>query len=317
MHPKNFVICDVEEEYARNLMREAGMHSELGFQIHLFQELDQLKEFSKQKTVDIMLLGEDYPAEERQMIEADKRYILVKGDERDLLPGEKGIYKYQSSGMILGSILEGTMDTEEEPVRKGTNNTGGQLIGIYSPVHRIGKTKFAVDMGRDLAKIGPVLYLNLEEYAGCSYYFPENEGGNLGDLFYYIRQEAGNLGLKISAAAGQIEGMDYVLPMPVIQDLRSVREKEWINLFEEIFANCIYRTVILDLGDGIDGLYEILRRCYTVYTLYTDEPVSQAKLKQYVWNLRQTGYEDVLEHTIQKKVEIRAGEGYKQSGRNV
>ena len=317
MHPKNFVICDVEEEYARNLMRAIGMHRELGFQMHLFQELDQLKEFSKQKAIHIVLLGEDYPAQERQLVEADKRYILVKGDEGDLLPGEKGIYKYQSSDMILGSILEEPMDAREELIRKSANSTKERLIGVYSPVHRIGKTKFAIDLGRDLIQSGPVLYLNLEEYSGSNYYFPGNEEANLGDLLYYIRQEAGNLGLKISAVAGQIEGMDYVSPMPVIQDLRSVKEKEWINLFEEIFANCIYKTVILDLGDGIDGLYEILRRCYTVYTLYTDEPVSQAKLKQYVWNLRQTGYEDVLEHTIQKKVEVKAGEEYKQAGRNV
>lgn len=308
MHPKNFVICDVEQEYGKNLMKAIGMHRELGFQMHLFQELDQLKEFSKQKTVHIMLLGEDYPAQERRLIEADKRYVLVKGGERELLPGEKGIYKYQSSDMILGSILEETVSAGEALIRKSINTTKGRLIGIYSPIHRVGKTKFAINLGMDLAKSGPVLYLNLEEYSGDGYYFPEKEEANLGDLLYYIRQETGNLGLRISAIAGQVKGLDYISPMPVIQDLRSVKEKEWINLFEEIFANCIYRTVILDLGDGIDGLYEILRRCYTVYTPYIEEPVSQAKLKQYVRNLRQTGYEDVLEHTIQKKIEVRAGE---------
>ena len=45
-----------------------------------------------------------------------------------------------------------------------------------------------------------------------------------------------------------------------------------------------------------------------VYTLYTDEPVSSAKLKQYFENLRRTGYEDVLEHTVQKRVARKAGE---------
>lgn len=308
MHPKNFVICDVEQEYAKNLIKAIGARNDLGFQMHLFQELEQLEEFSKQKSIHIMLMGEDYPVQERQKIKADKRYILVKGDDKGLLPEEKGIYKYQSSDRILTSILEETMD-EEELTRRNKNAAGGQLIGVYSPIHRIGKTRFAMELGKELTKNGPVLYLNLEEYSGCSYYFPGNESYNLGDLLYYIRQEKGNLGLRISAMAGRTGEMDYISPIPVIQDLRAVKEEEWIKLFEEIFANCIYKTVILDLGDGVDGLYQILRMCYTVYTPYIDDAVSQAKLKQYVGNLRQTGYEDVLEHTVQKKIEIRAGEG--------
>ena len=63
----------------------------------------------------------------------------------------------------------------------------------------------------------------------------------------------------------------------------------------------------MDLGDSIRGLYRILRECQTVYTLYMDDPLSMAKLAQYTENLRQTGYEDVLEHTVQKKIQLEAG----------
>ncbi|MGC4018777.1 MAG: hypothetical protein QM793_05830 [Muricomes sp.] len=307
MHPKNFVICDVEQEYAGNLVRAIGARKELDFQTHLFHDLESLEEFSRQKNIHIMLLGQDYPVERRQEIKADKRYVLVKGDGKGLLSQEKGIYKYQSCDMILSCIFEEITD-EEGVTRKNRNASNGKLIGIYSPIHRIGKTKFAMSLGEDFAKDGSVLYLNLEEYSGCSHYFPENESYNLGDLLYYIRQEKGSLGLRISAMAGRVGRLDYISPIPVIQDLRSVKEEEWIKLFEEIFANCIYGTIILDLGDGVDGLYSILRMCYTVYTPYIEDAVSQAKMGQYVNNLRQTGYEDVLEHTIQKKMETRAGE---------
>lgn len=306
MHPKNFVICDVEKEYARNLMQAISARKELGFQMHLFQNLEHLEAFSKKKEIHILLLGEDYPAGKRKEISANVRYVLVKGEEKGLLPDEKGIYKYQSVDMILTRILEDSMDGGELMRRK--EGRGGQLIGIYSPVHRIGKTRFALELGKELSKEGPVLYLNLEEYSGMDYYFPQNTGQNLGDLLYYIRQDKGNLGLRISAMAGQTGGLDYVVPIPVIQDLRAVGEEEWLRLFEEIFSNCMYKHVILDLGDGIRGLYPILRACRTVYTLYTDDPVSQAKLRQYSENLRVTGFEDVLEHTVQKKVQVKAGD---------
>lgn len=307
MHPKNFVICDVEKEYAKNLMHAVSARKELGFQMHLFQELGHLKEFARQKKVHIMLLGEGFPASEREAIQAEERYVLVKGDGTELLPGEREIYKYQSVDKILSCILEESMDKEELVRRKG--NKEGKLIGVYSPIHRIGKTKYAMQLGKEMAKTGPALYLNMEEYSGGNFYFPENGGHNLEDLLYYIRQEKGNLGLRISAMAGQMQDLDYVLPMPVTQDLRAVKEEEWLKLFQEIFANCIYQTVILDLGDCIKGLFGILRACHTVYTPYTDDNISQAKLRQYTENLRRTGYEDVLEHTVQKRMDIKAGEG--------
>lgn len=302
MHPKNFVICDVEKEYARNLMQAVGARKELGFQMHLFQSLDHLEAFSRKKDIHILLLGEEFPAEKRQEISAKERYVLVKGNGKELLPEEKEIYKYQSVDSILARILEESMDKEEMGHR---NISGvGHLIGIYSPIHRIGRTKFALDLGKDLAKNGPVLYLNLEEYSGGNYYFPDQTGQNLGDLLYYIRQEKGNLGLRISTMAGQIGDLNYIAPMPVTQDLREVREEEWLKLCDEILTNCIYKNVILDLGDGIKGLYSLLRACHTVYTLHPEDPVSQAKLFQYTENLRLMGFEDVLEHTVLKKVPV-------------
>lgn len=306
MQPKNFVICDVEKEYARNLMQVIGMRKDLGFQMHLFQDLEHLEAFAQKKKVHIMLLGEDYPADRRQEICSEERYVLVKGEETELLPGERGIYKYQSADMILNRILEVSME-KGELLKRGTGR-GGQLIGVYSPIHRIGKTKYALELGKELAKTGPALYLNLEEYSGGNYYFGENGELNLGDLLYYIRQEKGNLGLRISAMVGQMGELDYISPIPVIQDLREVEPEEWLKLFDEIFSNCIYKHIILDLGDGIKGLYQILRACHTVHTLYTDDPVSQAKLAQYTENLRLMGFEDVLEHTVQKETGAKAGD---------
>ena len=60
---------------------------------------------------------------------------------------------------------------------------------MYSPVHRIGKTRFALRLGEKLSEQIPVLYLNLEGYAGGSYYFPEETEQDLGDLIYCMKQE--------------------------------------------------------------------------------------------------------------------------------
>lgn len=307
MQSKNFVICDGEQEYVKNLMEALSSRKELGFQMHFFQEWNDLEEFSKERTIHILLSGEDFPPDWRQRVLAESRFILTKGAARSLLPGEKSIFKYQSWDAILNQVLEVTMDGGEL-AGKGCVRGEGKLLGIYSPVHRIGKTKFALELGTELAREGPVLYLNLEEYSGGSYYFPENMEHNLSDLLYYVRQDKGNIGLRLSAMAGRISEVDYILPIPVMQDLRAVEEAEWLRLFHKIFEHSIYKSVLLDLGDGVNGLYQILRHCHTVYTLYGDDEISQAKLRQYTENLRRTGFEDVLEHTVQKRIIRKGGE---------
>ena len=103
--------------------------------------------------------------------------------------------------------------------------------------------------------------------------------------------------------AGQYEGLDYILPMPCAQDLRAVTEEEWILLCEKILKECIYGKVILDIGDSVNGLYQILKKCDSIYTPYIDEPSAAAKMRQYTENIRKMGLEEILEKTTQKRME--------------
>ena len=160
--------------------------------MHMFQKLEPLKKFAEQKPIQILLIGEEYSQEERLEIPAAERFVLVKAEGRYLADEEKELYKYQSVDQILTKVLELSVD-KERAVAKTLRKTRGSLIGVYSPIHRIGKTKYALELGKELAEKGPVLYLNLEEYAGGEHYFSKEQEQNLGDLLYYSKQETGNL----------------------------------------------------------------------------------------------------------------------------
>ena len=90
-----------------------------------------------------------------------------------------------------------SVEKRKEPRVLTTTSVKG-VIGVYSPVHRIGKTRFSIRLGKQLSfsiRLGkqlsqkfPVLYLNLEGNAGGGYYFPEDPGQDIGDLLYYMRQ---------------------------------------------------------------------------------------------------------------------------------
>lgn len=425
MYEGNLVICDQEQQYSRNLLQMFARNREADIQMYLFHTIEEVEKFAEQKPVHTLLIGKEYPPEQRAQIQAAEKFVLVKSRQDQLGENEAGIYRYQSAEDIWSQMCyEPTppqpgklakpqserftssqpgkltkpqserltssqnrmvrppedsntgirrkrpqkpgadecretlknsaardqrqrqqefrpeerrrgsrkanpeerkeapyiSETDEIPDRRPEpkadgrgqktsaryrTNTRGELIGVYSPVHRIGKTRFAMELGREMAKKEPVLYLNMEEYAGGSYYFPDQTGQTLADLLYYSRQEKGNLGLRISTMAGQDEALDYILPIPCVQDLQGVSGEEWLRLFEQIRENCIYQKVILDLGDSVNGLFQILEECHTVYTPYIEDEVARAKLNQYAENLRRTGREKVLEKTIQKKLKQR------------
>lgn len=302
--PENFVICDVQREYAECLLRILSGRLSGRYQFHLFTDADRMLEFTRQSGAAILLVSEEY-RDYAEKAHAEQRFVLTElpfereTGNPDLIP----LFRYQPAERIIKGLCGETAAVRENdspiPAPSVRSEVRG-LIGIYSPVHRIGKTRFALRFGKQLAEEIPVLYLSMEGYSGRDLYFPGNEGEDLGSLLYCMRQERSDHGLKISSMTGRLGHLDYIRPMKNVMDLRDVKEAEWLRLFGMIAEKCVYEAVILDLGDCIDGLYEILERCSRVYTPYVSDPVSLAKLKQYEDNLREAGREKILRHTVKK-----------------
>ena len=328
-----FVICDVQEEYSDHLFQILSEQFEGEYQFHLFHDLQKMTGFFAKNSAEILVIGEEYGNEAIQKAGALQKFILTgsPGERKDTenIP----LFRYQSAeGMIKmirkyagrGRRGSGGSGTEKSGVadrngmirsREGESVCEKRrtarirddppvrgLIGIYSPVHRIGKTRFALRLGQKAACRVPVLYLNLEGCSGGRYYFQEGADKDLGDLLYFLKQERDDWGLKLSAMAARKNGMDYILPMRNEQDLRSVSGEEWIRLLDMILEKCIYEVVILDLGDAVSGLYDILRKCERIYTPYICEGAAEAKLEQYEESLRAAGYADILAKTVKKRV---------------
>ena len=337
--PGHFVLCDVQKSYSENLLKALTEKFQGRYRFHLFHDIEKASELSRKVNVDIFMAAEEFGREERKKVTADRRFLLCETRGRSVKAGEIPVFRYQPAERIMKEIRESegrkreiwekermtekaeTATTEMENLdsvekrktpRILTTTSLKGVIGVYSPVHRIGKTRFAIRLGKQLSQKFPVLYLNLEGNAGGNYYFPENPGQDIGELLYYMRQDGINPGMKISTMAGQADGMDYIMPMKYEQDVKDVKREEWLALLDIILEKCIYEAVILDLGDCVDGLYDILRKCVRVYTLYIDEGTALAKIEQYEKNLRASGYGDVLGRTVKRRVGRMRRSGEKQ-----
>ena len=324
----SFVVCDEQEDYIEHLFAILSEQLSGEYQFHLFHDPAKMLEFMETEETEALLIGEEYRDKIDDLSNVPRIFVLTDimkdHPEDDMIP----VFRYQSASQILEQIRHGSKifdrrfsvqkkgrkrirdEPEAVKVQEKTRSMSPKvslqtrgLIGVYSPVHRIGKTRFALRLGEKLSEQIPVLYLNLEGYAGGSYYFPEETEQDLGDLIYCMKQERTDHGLKISSMTGRSGGMDYIMPMENESDLRSVRGEEWISLFDQILEKCIYEAVILDLGDCIDGLYDILQKCSRIYTPYIREGAAMAKLEQYEKNLRTTGYGDILARTVKKQMQ--------------
>ena len=142
----------------------------------------------------------------------------------------------------------------------------------------------------------------LEIKGHLEHYLPEESGMNLGDLLYYMKQESINPVWKISTLISHMNGVDYIAPIRAEQDFREVTKEEWNQLLDLILEKSIYKVIILDLGDTVDGLYDLLGRCSKVYTPYIEEGAAKAKLNQYEENLRSAGYGEILKKTVRRRM---------------
>ena len=178
-----------------------------------------------------------------------------------------------------------------------------RIVGIFSPIHRCGKTGYALKLGKELAMTKSVLYLDMESYGGIGGYFPE-EGQTIVDALYYSRQEGKHLGTILTTMVSHMDRLDYLLPAKVSEDIKSTTVKDWLEFIHQILEQSIYEVLILDLDEGVQNLYEILKLCTEVHVLSTKDSVAKAKMRQFEGELHLLGYDDVRRKLVRKEQKI-------------
>lgn len=289
MNERNLVICDREIRYADGLGENISAREDLAVKVYICSNLEKVLELSEQKPIHLFVVDEGYAYKERSQIEAKQVFVLGRGKVADLGDEECQVGKYQCADEIIREIFEVYIDKTKENVMRSMRKDRARLVAVYSPIHRLGKTTFAMALGRECAKRRRVLYLNLEEYAAIE----GEEGLNMGDILYYMKQGNGNLGIRLRAAVRKKEELDYLMPIPISQDIKEVSEKDWEMLLKELVENSTYEIILLDLSEIVQGLYHILEQCDRIYMPVLEDHISQSKLKQYDDNLKQLNLEKI------------------------
>ena len=151
----NLIICDPEEGYAQALAYYLMHKKEFGMEVQVYDRIEKVQEIADRTKIQILFAAAEYEAEERKKVPAEQKFLLTGAGNSQVLEDETALYKYQSGEKIVKLLLENVDAQESENILLGqaAGKQAVRLIGVYSPVHRIGKTSYALK----LALNGPIV----------------------------------------------------------------------------------------------------------------------------------------------------------------
>lgn len=296
MKRKQIAVCDEEQEYTKRFAEYAGRNRNPLFAVHGFTGLKELLEDTKEHPADIFLLSKKY-AENLKKEECPGQIICLSEEEyQEEEPEYPVIYKYQSCPQILKNAYD--IYAERSPAGLGTALRLGEMkrIGIFSPLGRMGKTSFALALGKELAKQRRTLYLNMEEFSGFEVLYPCS-GQTLSELICFMKQGKKAFACKLESITGKIGGLSFIPPVKSPAELKDIRKEDWEELLEALEKESRYEFAILDMSFGADGLFDLLERCDAIYMPVAADETARAKLWQYRETLKLLELEEILEKT--------------------
>ncbi|MDE5718727.1 MAG: hypothetical protein K2I53_14145 [Lachnospiraceae bacterium] len=306
MTRKIMAICDTEEGYAFRMAEYLLEKVKLPYTLHLFTAVEELEKFAGREEIEILLIAESAwrLLKEAYIREQVTQLFILQESGGAVQEDMRCISKYQSPELVVQAMLNVLADGGGWKDCPEVTDTAAKMIGIYSPVKRCLQTSFALSLGQLLAKEHKTMYLNFEMYSGLGELLRREYQTDMLDVMYYFQSAREKLALRLPTIIQNAGGLDYIPPMQYSLGIKEVPGEQWLALCRDIAAIGEYEYMILDLDDGIDGLFDLLKSCQKIYTITREDPFAQAKLRQYERMLQQGELGEISEKTVKCRFPI-------------
>lgn len=279
-------IYDDDPCYADKFAEFINRRPQCPFTAVAFTCAERLQVYAGQQQVTLLLVGSGLSAEALAAIPAELTVRLAK-DRYCQSKDTPAVYQYQSADNVLREVIMCYQDlTKECP--ETTLGTGSEVIGVYSPVNRCGKTGFCLTLGRILANDRRVIFVSLEENSGFSQLTGREHKTCLSDLIYYFKHRKES-GFDLNAFVYSLEGLDYVPPVAYGEDLAQLDLQELEQLLKYLAQNGGYDTVIVDFAQFGKGVEQLFSLCSRLYIPVLDDFISRARLDEWQQYLEYSG----------------------------
>lgn len=306
MNQKIMAICDIEEGYAFRMAEYMLEKVRLPYTLHLFTAASELEKFARREEIAVLLIAESalkLLKEESIRQQVLQMFVLQESEHKEW---EDLCYisKYQSPERVVQLMLEYVTDLADWKMEDVERETAVKMIGIYSPVKRCLQTSFALSLGQILSKEHKVLYLNLETYSGLARLLKREFTADIMDAMYCFQSAREKLVLRMPSIIQNIGGLDYIPPSQHSFGFQEVTGEQWLDFCRDVAMIGQYEFIILDVGEGVNDLFQLLGNCCKIYTVTRDDEFAKAKLDQYEQSLKFNGLEEIAEKTVQCRFPI-------------
>jgi len=291
-------LCDWEKRFVMGFLDHYMAGGNDYPDIKVFSDVETLKAYVNENYIEVLLIADSFMSDEVSDLDINKIIILSEGSVPRKYAEFPVIYKYQSSERIISEIMNYYADNVKEDVEYLCYKQNMRVIGVYSPVKRIGKTSFALTLGQLLGADKRVLYLNMEEYSGLTGVLGGSYKGDLLDAIFYQRRDSGNLKYKLQGMTCRLNNLDYISPAMFSEELKNVKGSEWIEFIENIRQRMDYDVLILDMGDTVSGLTSLMEKCSVIYMPQKHDFFSQGKIMQFEEYMRNLSKDWVTDKII-------------------
>lgn len=289
---KMLAVCAKEEGYSMKLAEYARSKNSCPFLVQIFSHVSSLMDYLKLRSADVVLLDETLYDDGQWEGYDGVLCLLGNGIGQEEYPPQ--IFKYQQARDILQQILVEYGKRERTKGSVLVSKKGMEIFGVYSPIGRCGKSRFALALGLVLAERQRTLYVNLESWSDLENWLGGIPGGSLSDLLYFLRQRREALAERLCSMTVTVNRLDLLPPARAPADLTVVSLEDWQYLFETLRCQSSYEAVVVDMGDSPQPVEKLLGMCTRVYVPTLPGGEQQPKLARFLAFIEENGCADLM-----------------------
>ena len=278
-------IVDNDYRYAKNLADYINQGSKLPFKAMAYNSYGSYQGARKLYNTEILLISqEEY---QKQKIDPDIKNLIILSSQGYIryanVKEREGkffaVLKYISADDIVREILNIYKPEKDERWLKIAGKQS-KIIGIYSPIHRCGKTSAAVALSVIGNEYNKTLLISFEEYKGILYEDLKYSDHDMSDVLYAYKQ--GNFSWdKLSKIVYTVGNLNLIVPARYPEDISELSPKELYELVQSIASESEYDFLVIDFGVlGKRGI-DILEMCSSIYMPILQDAASEKRIEEF------------------------------------
>ncbi len=295
-----------DTDYSAELALYLGSKKDFIFKPVLFNNINELRKFVKEYTVDLLLCNENAGSEIPSQIEnvcflCEDSEVMETGEAEDTRWHR--IYKYQSTEKIIRDMTDyykGRQRKTSEEIRAVKANK--RIICVTSPLGGSYASTFSLALAYYLSQGGKTLFISFDpffEYPGEDKSKSEK---NLTDLMYFMEVTRSGVADFISRIALNEGSLDYVSGVSHWFDIADMPRKKMRAIMEELNSSELYENIVFDLRILGDAGIELLAGCREIYVLKKHGNNASKIIDEWRRQIRFANQDSILEKV--KEIEI-------------